>query len=307
MVKRFLSFVEIKTKITSIFAFLMPIAFLFYTGQKINLLRTSVFFCSMFMFDLTTTAINNYIDTKTNGQPLQFTRKNALVVIYVLFAVSTLSGLYLAYLTDIVVLLLGALCFLTGILYTYGPVPISRQPLGEILSGLFYGLMIPFIIFYVNMPRGTLLTFEAGWDRIRIDIGVMPLITVLLLSVIPVCTTANIMLANNICDVLKDVAVKRYTLPYYLGKKALYLYAAAYYLTYAATVLMVLMGILSPVCLLSLLTLFIVQKNINRFMKRQDKATTFLTSIENYIVINGVTTALIFVGTFIRSSTFLYI
>ena len=296
MLERFLSYVEIKTKITSLFAFLMTIAFIIYREQEINWKRTIVFFCSMFIFDLTTTAINNYIDTKTNEQTLQFKRQKSLIIIFVLFGISAALGLYLAFITDIVVLLLGGLCFLAGVLYTYGPVPISRQPLGEILSGVFYGLFIPFLLLYINMPEGTFLSFVIGWDKVSAEIFVRPILEVLLLSVIPVCTTANIMLANNICDVEKDVAVKRHTLPYYLGKKALILFATLYYLCYADMILMVALGILSPVCLLLLPTFLIVQKNINIFMKHQEKATTFGTSIINYITIMGATSLLIFIS-----------
>lgn len=299
VVKRFLDYVEIKTKITSLFAFLMAIAFLLYREQNIDWGRTVIFFCSMFIFDLTTTAINNYIDTKTNEQVLQFKREHALIIIFVLFGISMLLGLYLAYITDIVVLLVGGICFLAGILYTYGPVPISRQPMGEMLSGIFYGLFIPFLILYINTPEGTFLSFSIGWESISAELMVVPVLTVLLLSVIPVCTTANIMLANNICDLEKDVAVKRYTLPYYLGEKALVLFAILYYTTYIATIVMVLVGILSPICLLSLLTIFVVQKNIRRFMKRQDKSTTFIVAIINYVVIMGAITVLIFISAII--------
>ncbi|HOQ07751.1 MAG TPA: UbiA family prenyltransferase [Clostridiales bacterium] len=296
MIKRFLSYVEIKTKITSTFAFLLTIAYLLYMDRPIDWLRTMVFFFSMFLFDLTTTAINNYIDTKTNDQVLQFERRTALVIIYILFAASTALGLYLAYLTDIVVLLLGGLCFLTGVFYTYGPVPISRMPLGEVMSGLFYGLFIPFLLLYINMPEGTYLTLGIGWESISLELKVMPIISVILMAIPPMCTTANIMLANNTCDVERDVAVRRYTLPYYLGKKALWLFAFLYYASYASIVAMVILDILSPVCLVSLLTVIPVQRNISIFMERQDKATTFMTSIKNYIIIMGSLTVTVFIS-----------
>lgn len=291
-----MSYVEIKTKITSTFAFMLTIAFLLYSGRPIDWLRTLVFFLAMFLFDLTTTAINNYIDTKTNEQVLQFERRTALTIILILFTISTALGLYLAYLTDVVVLLLGGLCFLTGVFYTYGPVPISRMPLGEVMSGLFYGLFIPFLLLYINMPEGTYLTLGLGWESIRLELNVMPLISVLLLAVTPMCTTANIMLANDTCDVEKDVKVRRYTLPYYLGKKALWLFALLYYACYASIVAMVVLRILSPVCLVSLLTIIPVQRNINIFMERQDKASTFITSIKNYIIIMGSLTITVFVS-----------
>ena len=153
---------------------------------------------------------------------------------------------------------------------------------------------------YINMSEGTFLAYDLSWETIRIDLMVMPLVTLLLLSIIPVCTTANIMLANNICDVEKDIAVKRYTLPYYLGSKSIILFAALYYMTYIAVIAMVLFGMLSPVCLLSLLTFFPVQKNINIFVKKQEKATTFMTAIKNYIIIMGTNTALIFISSYLQ-------
>lgn len=300
MIKKFLSYVEIMTKITSTFTFLLTIAFLLYSKHRINWKLTLLFFAAMFLFDLTTTAINNYIDTKNNHQTLQFNRKTALIIIYVLFGISTILGLYLAYLTDVVILLVGGICFVCGVFYTYGPVPISRQPLGEFFSGLFYGLLIPFILLYINMPKGTFLSYDFNLKTISIELQIVPILTLLLFSVIPFCTTANIMLANNICDLEKDIAVKRHTLPYYIGKKALYLFAGLYYLTYLATVVMVAFKILSPICLFSLFTIFIVQKNINTFIKKQEKATTFIIAIKNFIIIMGANVVTIFISSFLH-------
>ena len=294
MLGRFLNYTEIKTKITSLFAFLMSISYLFYQEVMIDWELTGLFFASMFLFDLTTTAINNYIDTKTNHQTLQFGRTKARWIIYILFALSAGLGLILVYMTDVVVLLAGGLCFLAGVFYTYGPIPISRQPWGEILSGIFYGLLIPFLIFYINQPEGTMLTLTWSMNTINLQLQVTPLVTLLLLSVNPVCTTANIMLANNICDIEKDIRVKRYTLPYYLGKNALALFAFIYYATYGATILMVGFKMLSPICLLSLLTIFPVQKNIKLFLREQTKEGTFIVSIKNFIIIMGAFTTVIF-------------
>jgi 1,4-dihydroxy-2-naphthoate octaprenyltransferase len=300
MLKRFLNYVEIRTKITSTFTFLLTLALLVYKKQAIHWGLTLLFFGAMFLFDLTTTAINNYIDTKNNSQKLQFKRRTALNIIYVLFGISTALGLYLAYLTGIVILIAGGICFLCGVFYTYGPVPISRQPLGEFLSGLFYGLLIPFIILYINEPAGYFLSLNVNFKTISLVLENRPILVLLLFSVIPFCTTANIMLANNICDLEKDITVKRHTLPYYIGvKKALYLYAGLYYLTYAATAAMVLFKILPPICLVTLLTIIPVQKNIKRFFKKQEKETTFIMAIRNFILIMGANTVMIFISALI--------
>ncbi len=299
MLQRFLDYIEIKTKITSTFAFLMTVAYLLYQEQPVRWGLTLLFFAAMFLFDLTTTAINNYIDTKNNHQTLQFKRRTALIIIYVLFMLGAGLGLYLAYLTDAVVLLAGGLCFLCGVFYTYGPVPISRMPLGEVLSGMFYGLLIPFILLYINTPSGTYLTLDLSRETVNLSLQVVPMLSLILFAVIPFCTTANIMLANNICDLEKDIAVKRHTLPYYIGKKAIFLFTGLYYICYIAIAMMVVTRMISPVCLLALLTILPVQKNINIFKKKQDKATTFMTAIINYVIIMGSVTLVIFISSII--------
>lgn len=296
MLGRFLKYTEIKTKITSLFAFLMSIAYLFYIKCEINWELMIIFFASMFIFDLTTTAINNYTDTKTNGQKLDFRRTTVLMIIFIMLFISAGLGLYLVYLTDIVVLFVGVICFICGILYTFGPVPISRQPLGEIFSGIFYGFMIPFLILYINMPEGTFLTFRLSLKTIDLSLNVIPLLNLILLSIIPVCTTANIMLANNICDVERDILVNRFTLPYYLGKKSVYLFAGIYYACYVDIIIMAVFKVLSPLCLIALITLIPVHRNIREFLKVQDKEKTFIVSINNYILIMGAVTLMIFIS-----------
>ncbi len=300
VLKRFFSYVEIMTKITSVFAFSMTIAYLFYLKQSINIKLTAIFFLSMFLFDLTTTAINNYIDTKTNSEVLQFNRKTALIIIIILLSISVALGLYLAWCTDVVVLILGGLCFLCGIFYTYGPIPISRQPIGEIFSGIFYGLIIPFILLYINMPKGTYVDLQIVDTTVFLSMNLVPIFTVLLLSVAPVCTTANIMLANNICDLEKDILVKRYTLPYYIGKKALWLFGFLYYIIYVVAIIMVVFKILPPIYLLFLISIIPVHKNIKSFEKKQEKSSTFVYAIKNFIIIMSANVLTIFISGLIR-------
>lgn len=297
MLKKFLKYVEIQTKITSLFTFFMTLAFLFYSRQIINWKLTSIFFVAMFVFDLTTTAINNYIDSKDYPEILPINRRAGLIAICIMFLISAGLGLYLAYCTDVVVLLLGILCFLCGVCYTYGPVPISRLPLGELFSGLFQGIFVPFLLLYINMPEGTYLTLQLSLEEININLQVLPLLTLILLCVIPTCVTANIMLANNTCDVEKDILVKRFTLPYYLGtKNSLTLFSVLYLLCYIAPCIMVLFGMLHPICLLILLTVPAVWKNVRAFHKEQKKPDTFIVAIQNYEILMGSYTVVIFLG-----------
>ena len=287
MVKKFLKYVEITTKITSLFAYLNTMLFIIYEKQPVNLKLMIVFFIAMFLFDLTTTAINNYIDSKDYPEMLPIPRKSAFAAIMIMLGISTLLGLYLAYNTGIVVLLLGAFCFLLGIFYTFGPLPISRIPLGEAISGIAYGLFIPFLMLYINNPDHY-LTLSLSFEAITLSVFVKPFIAFFLFSLVTTFTTANIMLANNTCDIEKDVAVGRHTLAYYIGRKwSVRLYALLYYGTYAAVLFMVIFRILSPVALIFFLSLPLVVKNINTFKKEQIKEKTFITSIKNFIIINS--------------------
>lgn len=295
-IKRCLGYVEIKTKITSVFTFLMTLAYLHSSGKGIDAVRTLVFFCGMFFFDLTTTTINNYVDTKKNHQTLQFSRHTAILITIMLFMLSTALGLYLSYLTDIVVLLLGGLCFLFGILYSYGPVPISHGPYGEIVSGFFYGMLIPIILVYINTPAGELLSYSLADGKFSFELNIMPAIGLLLLSAVPFSLTANIMLANNICDISHDILVNRHTLPFYLKKNSLLLFAAFYYFAYLSVVVMVIMTFISPLSLLLLISLFPVQRNINKFYKKQVKEETFILAIKNFVIIISLHIILIFLG-----------
>ena len=286
MIKKFLKYVEITTKITSLYAYLNTMLFIIYQKQPVNVKLMVVFFIAMFLFDLTTTAINNYIDSKDYPDMLPLPRKSAFAVIIIMLAISTLLGLYLAYNTGIVVLLLGAFCFLLGIFYTFGPIPISRIPLGEAISGIAYGMFIPFLILYINNPTHY-LSLDLSFETISLQIHVWPFIEFFLFSLVTTFTTANIMLANNTCDIEKDTAVGRLTLAYYIGRKwAVRLYALLYYGTYASVALMVVLRILKPAALIFFLSLPLVIRNIHAFKKEQIKEKTFITSIKNFIIIN---------------------
>ena len=98
----------------------------------------------------------------------------------------------------------------------------------------------------------------------------------------------------------KDIKVKRHTLPYYIGvEKSIALFEWVYYLSYIAVILMVVFGILHPLCILHLLTLYAAKKNINTFKEVQDKETTFITAIKNYIIIMASICMLIFISSMI--------
>ncbi|SOC06370.1 UbiA family prenyltransferase [Pseudobutyrivibrio ruminis] len=286
MIKKFLKFVEIQTKITSTFAFANTLMYMLFLKQPINIPLMIIFCIAAFIFDLATTAINNYIDSKDYPEMLPFRRDVSLFLIICMLAVSTVMGLYLAFKTGIVVLLLGALCFGLGIFYTFGPMPISRIPLGEVFSGIAYGMFIPFLMVYINNPdEYIILDYKNG--VLSVHFMLWPLISFLFFSLVNTFTTSNIMVANNTCDLEKDVAVNRHTLIFYIGQKnGVRVFATLYYLCYAAVIAMVALKILPIIALIFLLSFPLVESNIRVFRKEQIKSKTFITAIKNFIIVN---------------------
>lgn len=296
MIKRFLDYVEIQTKITSLFTFTLTLGFMIFNGYEIKVLPTLIFFLSMLIFDLCTTAINNYIDSKTNGQDIGFSRKTGLIMIYVMFITSALLGLYLVSISDIIVLFMGAFCFAVGVLYTYGPIPISRQPYGEIISGILYGYFIPFIMIHVSSPHSMIaIGYADGFLSLNFDL--LSLLVFLIVFMVPTLLTSSIMLANNTCDIDKDVLVKRYTLPYYLGQKtSVKLMYGLYIAVFSSIVVSTVFGLLPLLAIVTLVLLPLVWKNVKAFKKDLVKHVSFKFIIKNFIMIMGLYSLLVMVG-----------
>ena len=96
-------------------------------------------------------------------------------------------------------ILIGVVGALTVLLYSGGPVPVSYLPVGEIVSGLVMGGLIP------------LGTAACADNRLHPEI---------LLWALPfIIGIGLIMMSNNGCDIEKDIAAGRHTLPVYLGRK----------------------------------------------------------------------------------------
>jgi 1,4-dihydroxy-2-naphthoate octaprenyltransferase len=96
-------------------------------------------------------------------------------------------------------LLVGAVGVAAVLFYSGGPVPLSYLPVGECISGIVMGGLIPLGILAVAtggfqwMVLGAALPFILG-------IGL-------------------IMMTNNSCDIEKDIEAERHTLPALLGRK----------------------------------------------------------------------------------------
>ncbi len=296
MIRYLIDFVELRTKLISVIGF--TTAFLYYFVflkpiYGINYLNFILFFLSMIIFDMATTAINHYSallketnlgeydkGIKSSMSKLHITMKHNLTIIILLIVISAGLGIVLVINSNISVLLLGALSFLIGVAYTYGPKPIAYTPTGELFAGGSMGILLPVIALFTQFNH---IPFE--------------LTPLLIVNFFPLAfLIGNILFANNLCDLEQDVENNRYTLAYYtkkpLGKKLVHLCNIG---AYSFIVLSVILGIisddigiqnifLSPMYLILLITIPIIFNNTVQFNRKLDKKTSFPFILKNIVV-----------------------
>lgn len=289
-------FIEIKTKLASMIPFIVGTLYSLYRYKSFNTVNFIIMSISLLAFDMATTAINNYIDYKKalkspeNKNEIHgygFKESTALAIIFILLTLAIFFGILLTINTNVMVLLIGVISFLAGILYTYGPIPISRTPLGEIFSGVFMGFVILFLSAYIHIFDKNIISFMYSNNILNININLVEVFYIFLISIPTMGGIANIMLANNICDVEEDIINNRFTLPYYLGvKNALKLFKILYYIGYLDIIILVILKISPVVSLLVILTIIPLNKNIKLFYNRPVKSETFIFSVKNFALVN---------------------
>lgn len=156
---------------------------------------------------------------------------------FVSFTLAFFSGIYLAYIGGLPIIVLGLISILCGYAYTGGPKPIAYSPLGELFVIVFFGLFAVAGSFY-------LLTQSFNSETLWIGLSLGSF-------------AAAILLVNNYRDLDNDIRANKITLAYYLGRShARQLYAA---MLIGPFIIVGLQGLLvphnSPFLLLTLLIL----------------------------------------------------
>ena len=296
----FLKLVEIQTKVASIIPYLVGTVFALYKFDNFNMKNAILLFLSMIIFDMTVTAINNYVDyikaikkegfgyeehnaiTKYGLKP-----KTVLGIIIVMLIVSSLLGILLFLNTNIIILLVGLVCFTIGIFYSFGPIPISRTPFGEIFSGVTMGFFITFLAIYIHIFDKGILNISIIDGNFELMINLKVIISIFVISIPLIVGISNIMLANNICDMEDDFINRRFTLPIYIEKEnALTIFKCLYYIGFVGISIAVILKVLPIVSLLTLLVLIQINKNIKSFYILQSKNDTFILAVKNFILLN---------------------
>jgi 1,4-dihydroxy-2-naphthoate octaprenyltransferase len=288
VVARYLKFVEITTKLASFMPFFIGVAYCYYVRGGLDAGWTLFFCLAMFLFSMDVGAINNHFDKRRSGEKPHFSDGASIGIIVFLTLASAAMGVRLTSVFGIPLLAAGAACFFVGIFYTAGPIPISRTPYGEIFAGPVEGFLIPFIVVVINLPPGYVFGAEIEVSSLSLlcSVNIANAVKLVLVCMPAMLCLSCIMLANNICDVERDTKSRRYTLPYYIGrKKACFLLKLFYAAVYAAIIASCISGALPWICALNAASFPFVMRNASIFAKNPVKSETFLLSLKNCIIV----------------------
>lgn len=294
--KIFAELVELKAKTASIFPFLMGFLFSWYHYQQIYLGNMVLFFISMVLFNMAVDIMDNYMDYHNATDVHDYKHETNIIgreqlslslvrnMMWTFIIVSALIGIYLASQTSWVILFLGMFSYAMGIFYSAGPKPLSSLPVGEVTSGVTMGIIIPLICVYLNIYDLTAF----NWSLVG---------QVTLMSLPAAFSIANLMLANNTCDVEEDILNNRHTLVSYIGKKrAVTLFQVLVILTFVSATL----GVILKIVPLTVLLLWGISpkvwQNTKAYSKEQIKTKTFPLAIKNLAMIVSVQVVLFFIG-----------
>ncbi len=294
----YLKLVEIQTKTASIIPYIIGIAYTYYRYGDLKPINLIIFFVSLISIDMATTAINNFMDYKraVKKHGYNYEEHNAIVAykltdfqvittIAVLLSITVIMGIWLVFRTDIVILLIGMLSFGIGVLYSFGPLPISRTPLGELVSGVMMGGFIFFVTVYSQIYDYGYIIFTLNNWVFNFQVNLIEIVAIAFVCAPLILMIGGIMLANNICDMKDDLENQRYTLPFFIGKKvALIIFALIYIGSYVILILSIALGYLPLISALTLLTALPVYKGVQAFFKEQKKETTFVISVKNFML-----------------------
>jgi 1,4-dihydroxy-2-naphthoate octaprenyltransferase len=299
--KLFLEVVELRTKVASVFPFAIGVLFSIAFFHEVHWLDTLLFFVSMLIFDLATTAINNYMDFRKAHSDVYKQQENVIGrenlspklvrnMIFLMLVLVLILGLILVARTGWLTLIIGAICCFIGVFYTFGPIPLSRMPLGEIFSGLTMGFGIFFLTVYINTHRTDIfdlvVSFSTG--KFVLEGNFWAIAAVFWASLPLVFTIADIMLANNLRDLDRDIENHRYTLVFYIGRPiGVVLFQGLMYACYPVLVIGWITGIFHWPILVTLLTLPKIYQNLTHFKQDLPHPKSFGYAIKNMILFNA--------------------
>ena len=123
--------------------------------------------------------------------------RGAIIALMLMIALGGATGILIVLITkDIKILIIGILSLIAAICYSLGPKPYILYPVGEIVSGIFVGLISSLVSAYIQL------------GSFKLEIFIYSLISMIM--------TVFLMSTNNTSDYIKDKGV-RITLPHVIG------------------------------------------------------------------------------------------
>lgn len=282
--KIFAELIELKAKTASIFPFILGVAYSLYHYQIANFGPLIIYFVAMFCFNCFVDIWDNYNDYHKAVDTEDYKKNTNIIgrenlslplikgLLLFFFSISLILGLIVAGLVGWPVFWLGLFCYFIGVFYSAGPKPLSSLPVGELASGLTMGYLIFLICVYIN--TSTVFIWNFG-----------TLASTFLVALPSTLLIANLMLANNTCDLEEDEGNHRYTIVHYIGKKnALRWWTSAIVLAYISIIVAVVLGLISPLMLLMFILLPFIIKQARPYLQRQVKSETFIASVKILMV-----------------------
>ncbi len=296
--KAFLKFVEIQTKVASVFPFMMGTLMALYLEQNIDGLNLILMLVSLICIDMATTGYNHLFDYKRallktgyhyeQHNPIssgELKVTSAQIGLMLLVGMGAIAGILLVLRTDMLILILGGLAFGVGLGYSMGPLPLSRTILGELFSGVFMGGLITFISAYIHFDAAQIIRIYNIDQIVTLWINFSLVLPILMISIPLIFLISNIMLANNICDMSEDFINKRYTLPISIGLvNSKRLYFGLVVGAYLALLIGMILKILPFQFALVDLTIPVIWIQTQAFLREPVKSKTFKMAVKNFIL-----------------------
>ena len=209
-VRDFFAIVELRTKVVSVTSFALGTLAAVWLEERLSWPVAALGLAAVLCVDMGTTAFNTFFDYDRRVDDRRFNREADKVLVHrgvapgwaliaglALFAAACVLGLALAFLRGFVVLLVGGAGMAVGLLYNFGPRPISHTPFGELAAGGLLGATLFLLSYYLQ--AGALS--PGAW------LSSVPLLLLV----------ASILTVNNTCDIQGDRTAGRRTLSILVG------------------------------------------------------------------------------------------
>jgi len=235
-----LRMLELRTKVVSLSSLLIGTAYAVCIGGRLSFVRFVLMAVATLCIDFATAGFNSYYDFRqgVDRPDTDFERYKVLVhrdieprialwLACGMFALALPPGLALGMSVGWKVVATGTVCMAISCLYSGGPYPLSRTPVGELFAGGVLGSVLVALSAYVQL------------ESLPAD--------VLLLGVPSTLIIAAILAVNNACDLRGDARAGRRTLAILVGpiwaRRFAYLLIT---LAYAAAFVLIPAGVIAP-------------------------------------------------------------